>query len=70
MAIKPFDVFAILDGCPAKGLVPGQADTVVETLAPNVFEVKFSDDYRSTYANVSLKADRLLRLHHDLAHAA
>jgi hypothetical protein len=34
MKIKPFDVVAILEDHPAKGLVRGQVGTVAGTLAP------------------------------------
>ena len=44
MKIKPFDVVAILEDHPAKGLVRGQVGTVAGTLAPGVFEVEFSDN--------------------------
>jgi hypothetical protein len=70
MEIKPFDVVAILEDQPAKGLVRGQVGTVVETLAPGVFEVEFSDNDGRTYASVALKGDKLLLLHHELVHAA
>ena len=44
--------------------------TVVETLAPGVFEVEFSDNDGRTYASVALKANQLLLLHHEFVHAA
>jgi hypothetical protein len=70
MEIKPFDVVAILEDKPAKGLVRGQVGTVVETLAPGVFEVEFSDNDGRTYASLALKGERLLVLHHESVHAA
>ena len=70
MEIKPFDVVAVLEDQPAKGLVRGQVGTVVETLAPGVFEVEFSDNAGRTYASVALRSDKLLRLHHEFVHAA
>jgi hypothetical protein len=70
MDIKLFDVVAILEDQTAKGLVRGQVGTVVETLAPGVLEVEFSDDDGRTYASVALKSDQLLLLHHGLVHAA
>jgi uncharacterized protein DUF4926 len=70
MEIKPFDVVAILEGQPAKGLVRGQVGTVVETLAPGVFEVEFSDNNGRTYASLALKANQLLLLHHEFVPAA
>jgi len=68
--MKPFDVVAILEDQPAKGLLRGQVGTVVETLAPGVFEVEFSDNDGRTYASVALKSSQLLVLHHEVVHAA
>jgi len=56
MEIKPFDVVAILEDRAGVGLLRGQVGTVVETLAPGVFEVEFSDNDGRTYASVALKA--------------
>jgi hypothetical protein len=70
MEIKPFDVVAILQDQPSRGLVRGQVGTVVETLAPRVFEVEFTDNDGRSYASLALKASQLLVLHHDLVHAA
>lgn len=58
-------VVAILEDLPEAGLVRGQVGTVVETFAPGVYEVEFCDDNGKTYAMVALKADQLLRLHHE-----
>jgi len=58
------DVVALLEDLPAKGLVRGQVGTIVELLAPGVFEVEFSDDHGRTYAMLTLKADQLMILHH------
>jgi hypothetical protein len=44
VAIKVLDVVALTDDVPAGGLRRGQVGTVVEALAPGVFEVEFSDD--------------------------
>jgi hypothetical protein len=70
MEIKPFDVVAILEDQPAKCLVRGQVGTVVETLAPGVLEVEFSDNDGRTYASLALKVNQLLVLHHEFVHAA
>jgi hypothetical protein len=42
----------------------------VETLAPGVFEVEFSDDQGRTYAQLALKEDQLLVLHYQPQQAA
>jgi hypothetical protein len=70
MEINPFDVVAILEDQRGKGLVRGQVGTVVEKLAPGVFEVEFCDNDGRTYASLALRGEQLLILHHDLVHAA
>jgi len=37
--------------------------TIVEILAPNVYEVEFSDDEGQTYAELALRGDQLVVLH-------
>jgi hypothetical protein len=68
--IKLLDVVALLEDLPAKGLRRGQVGTVVESLAPGVFEVEFSDSKGKTYASVALRSNQLLVLHHDLIRVA
>ncbi len=55
---------ALLDALPANRLERGQVGTVVEKLAPGVYEVEFSDDSGRTYASVALKPEQLLCLRH------
>lgn len=62
--IPLLSVVALLVDVPEKGLVRGQVGTVVETLGPGVFEVEFSDDEGHTYASRALRAEQLLKLHH------
>ena len=63
--IEMLSVVALLQDLPDQGLVRGQVGTVVESWAPGVYEVEFSDDNGRPYAMVALKADELLRLHHE-----
>jgi hypothetical protein len=70
MNLKLLAPVALLHDLPAKRLVRGQVGTVVEILAPGVFEVEFSDDSGQTYASVALKSDQLLVLHHNQVAAA
>lgn len=63
-AIRLLDVVALTEDVPQRGLVRGQVGTVVETLAPDVFEVEFCDNEGRTYAQLSLKARQLMVLHH------
>jgi Domain of unknown function (DUF4926) len=68
--IELLSVIALLEDLPEHGLVRGQVGTVVESWAPGVFEVEFSDDSGRPYAVVALKADQLMRLHHEPVHEA
>lgn len=66
--IQLLDVVALTEGLPEKNLKKnlfrGQVGTVVELLAPNVFEVEFGDDNGQTYAMLALRADQLMVLHY------
>jgi len=64
--LKPFAVVALLEDKPERGLRRGQVGTVVEPLAPGVFEVEFSDNEGRTYASLALPSDQIMVLHHDL----
>lgn len=68
--IEMLSVVALLQDSPEHSLVRGQVGTVVEDLAPGVYEVEFCDDEGRTYAMASLKADQLMRLHHEPIHEA
>ena len=61
---KLLDVVALTEDLPDRGLRRGQVGTIVEELAPHVFEVEFSDDEGRTYATLALRADQLLVLHY------
>ena len=63
-------VVALLEDSKEHKLLRGQVGTVVERLAPGVYEVEFSDNEGRTYASVSLRADQLLQLHHEPSHQA
>ena len=64
-SVDLLDVVALTDELPERGLSRGQVGTVVETLAPGVYEVEFSDDEGRTFATLALRADQLLVLHYD-----
>jgi len=68
--VKPFAVVALLEDKPERGLRRGQVGTVVESLAPGVFEVEFCDNQGRTYATLALRSDQLMVLHHDLDEVA
>lgn len=63
-------VVALTEGLAEKGLQRGQVGTVVEKLAPGVYEVEFSDDHGRTYASVAVTSDRLMPLYHEPKHHA
>lgn len=63
--VRLLDVVALTKDVPTHRLREGQVGTVVEVLAPGVFEVEFSDDDGRTYAEAALCADQLLVLHYE-----
>ena len=68
--IKLLDVVALTEDLPKRGLSRGQVGTVVESLAPDVYEVEFSDDEGHTYALLALRANQLMLLHYRPVEAA
>jgi hypothetical protein len=68
--IELLDAVALTEDLPERGLCRGQVGTVVETLAPDVFEVEFSDDDGRTYAMLSLRANQLMALRYRPVQAA
>ena len=70
MGIEMHSVVALLEDLPDEGLVRGQVGTVVENWTPGVYEVEFADDQGKTYAMAALKAEQLMRLHHEPVHQA
>lgn len=68
--IELLDVVALVQDLPERGLQRGQVGTVVEKLAPDVFEVEFSDNNGHTYATLALKTSQLMLLHYEPLHQA
>ena len=64
------NVVALTADLPDKGLLRGQVGTIVESLAPGVFEVEFSDDQGHAYAQLALRDSQLLVLHYQPQQAA
>ncbi len=62
-SIKLLDTVALLEDLPERKLKRGEVGTVVEILAPGVYEVEFSDDNGQTYAELALRRDQLVILH-------
>ena len=57
------DTVALLEDLPERNLDRGEVGTIVEVLAPNVYEVEFCDDEGRTYAELALPAEQLILLH-------
>lgn len=62
--INILDVVALTEELPERDLHRGQVGTIVETLAPGVYEVEFSDDDGRAFASLALRGDQLLVLHY------
>ena len=58
------DIVALKTPLSEHNLLAGQVGTIVEILAPEVYEVEFSDDDGQTYAMQALPAHQLLKLHY------
>ncbi len=68
--LELLSVVALTEDLSAKGLLRGQVGTIVEKLAPGVYEVEFSDDAGETYAMVPVPSTLLMQLHHEPKHHA
>lgn len=60
------DIVALKNDLPQHRLQSGQVGTIVEILAPEVYEIEFSDNDGQTYAMQALPAHQLLKLHYNL----
>lgn len=60
--LQLLDVVALKDSLPEHHLIAGQVGTIVELLAPDVYEIEFSDDDGQTYAMLPLHTSQLLKL--------
>ena len=65
--IRLLDVVALAEDLPDRGIVQGQVGTVVEQLAPDIYEVEFSDNSGRTYAIGAIAASSLIVLHYQNA---
>jgi hypothetical protein len=61
--VKLLDTVALLQDIPTRKLRRGEVGTVVEILAPDVYEVEFSDDDGETYAELALRGNQIIPLH-------
>lgn len=68
--LELLSVVALLEDVADDDLLRGEVGTVVERLAPAIYEVEFSNDAGRSYASLSLRADQLLQLHHERSRRA
>jgi hypothetical protein len=61
--LRLFDIVSLVVDLPSHDLRRGQVGTIVERLAPGVWEVDFSDDEGQTYATLALRSDQMMRLY-------
>ncbi len=61
--IKLLDTVALLEDLPGRKLKRGEVGTVVEILAPDVYEIEFCAEEGETYAELALRGDQLITLH-------
>ncbi len=61
--INLLDTVALLEDLPQRNLNRGEVGTIVELLAPDVYEVEFCDDEGQTYAELALRSEQLIVLH-------
>ncbi len=61
--IELLDTVALLEDLPQRNLKKGEVGTVVEILAPDVFEIEFSDNEGQTYAMFALRESQIIALH-------
>lgn len=61
--VKLLGTVALVQDIPSRKLKRGEVGTVVEILAPDVYEVEFCDDEGQTYAELALRGSQLIPLH-------
>lgn len=65
--LRLLDVVVLVEDLPGQRLRRGQVGTIVELLAPGVYEVEFSNNEGRTYACAALRAEQVMLLHHEPA---
>lgn len=61
--IKLLSTVVLVEDLPGRKIKRGEVGTVVEVLAPHVYEVEFCDENGQTYAELALRGDQLIPLH-------
>jgi hypothetical protein len=57
------ETVALLQDVPSRKLKRGEVGTVVENLAPDVYEVEFCDNEGQSYAELALRGVQIIPLH-------
>ena len=68
--IKLLGTVAITENVPEHNLYRGQVGTIVEMLAPETYEVEFSDNKGQTYAILAINTNQFMVLHVQFLQAA
>jgi hypothetical protein len=68
--LELLSVVALTEDLSERGLLRGQVGTIIEKLAPGIYEVEFSDDAGQTYAMAPVPSALLMQLHHEPKHNA
>lgn len=63
--IRLLDIVALVEDLPEYGIYRGQVGTVTDIVAPDVFEVDFSDTSGQTFAELNLTSQQLMVLLHE-----
>ena len=63
LKLNLLDTIALIRDIPSRKLKRGEVGTVVEILAPDVYEVEFCDDEGQTYAELALRGVQIIPLH-------
>jgi hypothetical protein len=63
--LKLLDIIALTENLPQHNLQRSQVGTIVEILAPNIYDIDFSNNNGQTYALLPLHHSQLLKLHHN-----
>lgn len=61
--IELLSTVALTEDIPSRELLRGEVGTVVEVLAPDVYEVEFCNEDGETYAEFALRGEQLILLH-------
>jgi Domain of unknown function (DUF4926) len=63
--IALLDIVALVEDLPEYGIYRGQVGTVTDIVAPDVYEVDFSDTSGQTFAELNLTSQQLMVLLHE-----